>query len=328
MLPQLGLAQESCTQKLRNARNAYQEGKLSSLPAKLQSCIDNGFNKEEKIEALRLVTLAYLYDEDEASAKKSYLQLLNLNPEYKPNQQADPTELILLAEKFDTDPKFFYGIKTGLAYSLVEVIEPTADVVVGLQQGNYSFSYSMNFGAFFQYPINDKLSANAEFYYMLRSLTMNKNPKEGSDVQQQTISEDQRWIEMPILLNYKLPVNAFLLELTGGPSFHYLLLSEVTSEGGNEPFSDVDFSSQRSQFNLSGMLGLRANFKVFGRNFLTTSILYQHRLMNEVNQKTNVLNQDENDRLLNSAYKEGQYKGHSIWLRIGLKLPYYNPQLK
>ena len=50
--------------------------------------------------------------------------------------------------------------------------------------------------------------------------------------------------------------------------------------------------------------------------------------MNEVNQTSNVLNQDENDRLLNSAYKEGQYKGHSIWLRIGLKLPYYNPQLK
>ncbi|MBL0764120.1 outer membrane beta-barrel protein [Marivirga atlantica] len=328
MLPQKGKAQESCTQKLRNARNAYQEGKLSSLPTTLQSCIDNGFNKEEKIEALRLVTLAFLYEENEASAKKSYLQLLNLNPEYRPNPQADPTELILLAEKFDTDPKFFYGIKTGLAYSLVEVIEPTSDVVVGLQRGNYSFSYSMSFGVFFQYPINNKLSANAEFYYMLRSLSMNKNPMEGSDVQQQTISEDQRWIEMPILLNYKLPVNAFLLELTGGPSFHYLLLSEVTSEGGNEPFSDVDFYAQRNQFNLSGILGIRANFKVFGRNFLTTSILYQHRFMNEVNQTSNVLNQDENDRLLNSAYKEGQYKGHSIWLRIGLKLPYYNPQLK
>ena len=77
MLPQKGKAQESCTQKLRNARNAYQEGKLSSLPTTLQSCIDNGFNKEEKIEALRLVTLAFLYEENEASAKKLCFTVAN-----------------------------------------------------------------------------------------------------------------------------------------------------------------------------------------------------------------------------------------------------------
>jgi hypothetical protein len=166
--PMGGIAQESCTQKLRTARNAYQEGKLNVLPALLTACIKAGFSKEEKIEALRLVTLAYLYSENERKAEQVFLDLLTIDPEFTPNLQADPTELILLAEKFDTDPKFFYGLNGGVGYNITQVSEARPNIV-DLASGKYQFTTTYGIGGFFSYPITNEWSATLEAHMMWRT---------------------------------------------------------------------------------------------------------------------------------------------------------------
>lgn len=321
-------AQKSCTQKLRDARTAYQEGKLNTLPALLNACIESGFSKEEKVEALRLVTLAYLFQENEQLAEKSYLKLLQTDPEFQPNQLAEPTELILLHEKFDTSPKFYFGGKLGGAYSMVQVVKPTAAIHSELKPGYYSFSSVIGAGLFFERPINLKSSANVELYFMRRALTLNKESVASAEQSfTQTITEIHQWIEMPLLYNYKLIDKPTMLQATGGLAFHYLINAGLSSEGVGDPINNLDKLNRRNKFNMSGLIGLRANFKSSGTPYISISLMYQHRLLNEV-KYTSEYTTAEVDAMTNSAYKDGQFKGHALWLKLGVRIPYYNPQLK
>jgi len=329
LLPKMVAAQEVCTQKLRNARNLYQEGKLERIPDLLSACIKSGFSKEEKIEALRLITLSYLYNENETAAQYTYLKLLLINPEFEPNREADPTELILLHESFDTAPKFFYGVNLGGAYNLVQVIEPTQSINTALNVGNYAFSYTIGAGLFFQYPLTEKISVSSELNFHYRSLTLNKSPNnEATGTAPTTITEDQSWLELPLLLNYELPFTAFPLELAVGPSFHYLLNANVSSEGAGTNFNNTDFRTQRNQLNMSGLAGIRGNFKILGMGFLTVGVFYQHRFFDETLERSDTYTARQQRLVLASGYQDGQFRGHAVWLKLGVKFPFYNPALK
>ncbi|MBK6267128.1 PorT family protein [Marivirga sp. S37H4] len=314
---------------MRNARNYYEEGRLQLLPQLLNECIDNGFSKEEKIEALRLVTLSHLFSEEESRAEKSFLKLLRLDPEYKVNKEADPTELILLSERFDTAPKFFWGINGGAAYNLVQVMDYQT-INIDLKPGTYEFTTSLGGGLFFQYPINDKFSANIEAHYVFRQTILDREGTEGAaQSEQQSVTERHTWVEFPLLINYKLPVNNFLLEATAGPSFHYLQDATFSLEGRGENINNKDILDNRNVFNMSALAGARANFKVFGPNYFTVALLFQYRLFDEVSQSTGpAFTNDEQNTLLLSGYKDGNYKGHALWLKVGFRFPYFNPKLK
>ncbi|ADR22176.1 hypothetical protein MATR_01850 [Marivirga tractuosa] len=328
LVPFYGSAQTSCVQNLREARNFYDAGKLNELPKLLLTCIDNGFTKEEKVEALRLVTLSYLFDEEEQKAEASYLRLLKIEPEYQVNLESDPTELIILSERYDTKPKFFFGLKGAAAYNILD-IAPNF-VYRSAQPGSYDPPIGLSGGLFFQYPINEDFSANIETHYNFRRTVLERQIQrtEGNSDGIQIISETQQWVEVPLLVNYKIPmVNRFLLEATGGPSFHYLISSSLSVTGVNEEINNKDMLEYRNQMNLSALLGLRANFKIIGRNFMTVEALFQYRFLEENRE----LNPDERletlPDLIQAGYADGQLKGHALILRIGFRFPRFNPEL-
>ncbi|RUA34173.1 MAG: hypothetical protein DSY77_06475 [Bacteroidetes bacterium] len=328
LVPSYASAQTSCVQNLREARNFYDAGKLNELPKLLLKCIDNGFTKEEKVEALRLVTLSYLFDEEEEKAEASYLRLLKIEPEYQVNLESDPTELIILSERYDTKPKFFFGIKGGPAYNILE-ISPNIPYN-NLQRGSYDPPIGLSGGIFFQYPINEKFSANIESYFNFRNTVLEREIQnaEGNSAGLQITSETQRWIEVPLLLNYKIPmVKSFLLEATGGPSFHYLIFSNFGATGVNDEINNKDMLNYRNQMNVSALLGLRGNFKIIGRNFLTVEALYQYKFLEENRALTPEERLELIPDLIQAGYAEGKLKGHALILRIGFRFPRFNPEL-
>lgn len=326
LFPFISNGQSSCVQNLREARNFYDAGKLNDLPKLLLKCIDNGFSKEEKVEALRLVTLSYLFNEDQEKAEASYLRLLKIEPEYQVNEDSDPTELIILSERFDTEPKFFFGLKLGAAYNL---FDGTPNIIHILSNpGTYEPPIGISAGLFFQYPINQDFSVNLETHYNFRNTELNRdirNPESNSTTPH-IISETHQWVEVPLLVNYKLPmVQNFLLEATGGPSFHYLLSSTLSVTGVNVEINNKNMLEFRNQMNVSGILGLRGNFKRLGRNYLTVEALFQYRFINDIDENADTSELDF--ELLQVGYAEGQYKWHSVILRVGFRFPRFNPEL-
>ena len=83
-------AQENCTQALNEATLSYQNGNLYAIPGLLLPCINNGFTKEEKIQALRLLTTTYLYLNKEGEADKTFVKLLKMDPNHQVIEGVDP----------------------------------------------------------------------------------------------------------------------------------------------------------------------------------------------------------------------------------------------
>lgn len=63
-------------------------------------------------------------------------------------------------------------------------------------------------GLFFQYPINDEFSVNLETHYNFRRTVLNREiiNAEINSTSIQQITETQQWVEVPLLVNYKLPM--------------------------------------------------------------------------------------------------------------------------
>jgi hypothetical protein len=163
---------------------------------------------------------------------------------------------------------------------------------------------------------------------MWRTTELIREPVQNAEsANSQTITEEQSWIEVPVLANYRLPIKSMNLELTAGPVVHYLLNARVSSESSGDTFQNEDYMDSRSQYNLSGIFGIRSNFKVVGRNYLTVAVLYQHRFFNEVASST-LKDEKQTTFELASGYRDGRYKNHVVWLKVGLRFPYFKPQLK
>ena len=96
--------QSTCTQTLRTARSTYDQGRLQELPSLLDGCLKNGFTQQEKVEAYKLLSLAYIYLEESAKADEAMLNLLRTDHYFEINTSTDPAEFIALYRTFRTRP--------------------------------------------------------------------------------------------------------------------------------------------------------------------------------------------------------------------------------
>jgi hypothetical protein len=65
------VAQTSCSEQLRVAQRRYDEGLLDDIPKLISSCLENGFSKEEKMNAYKLLIQTYLYSDATAMADET-----------------------------------------------------------------------------------------------------------------------------------------------------------------------------------------------------------------------------------------------------------------
>ena len=69
-----------CSQALIQAERAYYTGRFSEVKSILEGCLTNGFNKDQKTEAYRLVALSSIFSRNFDKADSSLLLMLKNNP--------------------------------------------------------------------------------------------------------------------------------------------------------------------------------------------------------------------------------------------------------
>lgn len=118
---------QSCTQRLVQAERDYEAGRLANIPTLIGDCFgkDKGtnFSKEERIRAYRLLTLVYIFIDDEPDAELSLINLLKADPEHLLDESTDPAELFFLYRQFQVGPIFRIGIRGGVNLSLPNVAQ-------------------------------------------------------------------------------------------------------------------------------------------------------------------------------------------------------------
>ena len=323
-------AQVNCTQELNSAEDLFEEGNLLPIPGKLNRCVSrDAFSAEEKIRAHRLLTLVYIYTDNEALAEQSLINLLKSDPEH-PLDQNDPAELKYLYDKFKSTPIFRVGLKLGANQTAVNSFETfgtfnTGDSARSLDGKTYSAKVGIGLEATFEYQLPYGLEGILGVGYATQSYTVNNQPYADNFVVE--LTESQSLIKVPIMLRYKFQLNNIHPYVYIGGTFDYLLSSSISGsrQGGQlATITSIDMLGEeiREQINQSiiGGIGVKIRSKT---NFIVVEARYSQGLNNVVQSLNRYANQE---LVFRGGHVDDNFAVNNLSLSFGYIKSIYNPK--
>lgn len=333
----------TCAQTLRLARSTYEQGRFHEIPALLENCLASGdakFTKQERVEALRILTLAYLYQEEPEQADATMIRLLNEDHFYEPNVNVDPAEFTALYATFRTDPVFSLGLKF-----LVNSTYPSAfnNFYIGssaLGKGEYSPVFNFQVGASFEKKLflgrpNSKLSrltAAPEIMFMKHSFSYANEALTISDQTGEPYSRidakiTQTRFDLNGLIQYQLKESTINPYFMAGPGISYLyktdaeIETQFPAEGSVVTGTSVDMSNTFNALDFTANVGAGLKFK-FGEIYLAADIRYKYGLTNLINKST----RSEPEATFDYGFGNNDIRQSSVIVNIGFTWPYFNPK--
>ncbi|TRX48140.1 PorT family protein [Fulvivirga sp. M361] len=317
---------------LNTARQNFTEGHLYGIPALLKPCLDNGFNKTEKIQAYWLLARTYLFIDDPISAEDSYLKLLKLDPEYTVDPENDPVEMIYLSQKFKTTPVFVLFGKIGINASKASPFQNFGVDNTSASNEAYSYKFGFHIGVGTEWNMSNHFSLGVEFDLVSRKYAYSNTLFEFDE---QTFEEVQRTINIPVFVKYRttwgkmypfvyLGINPNrLLEASADVN----LIDKATSDDESLLEFPVtgpreDLLDQRKKITASLIAGIGINYR-FGYNYIFVDLRYEYGMTNMID----INNQYGNDVLLyRYAIVDDDKRLNSFALSFGYVKPLYKPR--
>lgn len=338
-----GYTQTSCVQTLRLARSTYEQGRLHEIPALLENCLNargSGFSDQERLEALKILTLTYLYLEEPQRADQSMLQLLNTDHFYEVNENVDPAEFVALYHTFRTDPVFSIGLKFGANATYPTAIKNYFIGSSAANKGEYSPGINIQYGLSFEKELFGKdskwiaapeiISSNHSFGYANESITTSDQTGEPYSFIDGTFKQSR--LDLNLLVQYKLfkkddPITRpkFYLLFGGGPSLLLKSSTQIETQFPNEgsvvtgPGIDMKETFNALDYNL--ITGGGVKFK-FGDIYLNADIRYKYGLTNQTKKTA----RSNPEAVFDYGFVSNDFRQSSIMLNIGFIWPYFNPK--
>lgn len=322
----------SCEDVLVRVRESFDSGHLYGIPAQLKKCLDNGFNKTQRIQAYRILTRTYLLIDDPISAEDSYLKLLKLDPEYKFDEENDPVDLVYLSRKFTTTPIFVLFAKGGFSVSQISVIHNFGTDNTATTLEEYESGGGGHIGGGVELNINKNFGLGVELLLRYQGYRY-KNVFFNGDAQ--TLKENQYALAIPVYLKYRIEYHKWRPYIYAGFAPKYLLSAEASvelidrvesGEGSLSEFSvtgpSISMNDVRSGINYSGFVGIGTNYRV-GYRYIFIDLRYTRGLTNIVDKSK----QYANDELLYKyAYVDDYKRLNDFSISIGYVWPLYKPR--
>lgn len=321
----------SCAQTLRLAQSTYEQGRLHEVPSLLQSCLSNGFNKQEKVAAYKLLVLSYLYLEEPQKADEAMLNLLRTDPYFQINEAVDPAEFIGLYKSFRTDPIYRVGVSIG-----VNTTQPNVKSSVETatnSKSSYKYGLAFQAGANVEIPLKkDKFTLNPSILFQQKAFDVKSKVSRGTDLNgierfnTTTGRENETWIAVPITVQYNLfPKSRFNPYLAGGFSTDFCLNADITIETIQDNAGAVQEKTvklSRNKINLSAIVGAGGKLSIFGGYFIG-EVRYHHGLLNVNNEEKAY---DNNDVVFSNNLGDSVFKLNSISITVGYVQNIFNPK--
>ena len=194
----------TCAEKLQTAQTLFEQGMVEQVPAMISGCLKSGFNKEESLQAYKLIIQSYLFDDQLALADSAMLSFLRKNPEYEVSP-TDHSSFVSLFNNFVSKVVIQLTLHAGVNIPFTSTI--SSGPVLGIP-GKRSFSgAATNFyaSAEAKYKISRNIELNAEAGYSQFSFTHTEPVSNGSYVfAESNYEETQRRIEIPLTVTYDL----------------------------------------------------------------------------------------------------------------------------
>jgi outer membrane protein W len=264
------------------------------------------------------------------------LDLLNSDHFFKPNDAVDPAEFIALYRKFRVDPLFRVGLKLGPTATMPSILETY--YVGGNAQGNGKFAPKVGFsiGLVFEkdFPgFIKNFSIAPEVVFISRSYNYtntlltesDQTPDEAVIAQDQNLLK-QSWLDLNLLVQYKLKESKFNPYISIGPGISYLLNStnniatQVEGQGAITG-SDIDTQNSYNPLAYSAIISLGSKIRL-GGFYLTGDIRYQYGLNNVVDTS----NRSNEEALFGYGYVPPNHRQNNFTVNVGLVIPYFSPK--
>ncbi len=293
------IAIAQCTKALKDAENEYEKGRLLDIPNNLEYCLNsNSFSKEETIRAYKLLTLVFIFSDQEKKAEEALIKLLKADPEHELQEQFDPAEIFYLYDKFNVDPIFRIGGRIGLNSSRVNVIDEFN--VFSTNQVTRSYANRLGFTGELSIEkyLKKGIEINAGFQASISSFNVVDIATDFNAFGERTvifstdISESQLSLKLPVFVRYNLNyeskegITPFVL---AGTAFNYLLdarLIDSQRQGGTSRTANnvsLLVNNERKQYNVSAFLGAGVKFRSKRVHFFSIEARYEISFLNYVN---------------------------------------------
>lgn len=353
LMPFLAFSQEviqeeeatPCVQNIELAQQRYDEGRIQDIQPLLKDCLNSGeYDKAQKSQALRLLTLAYIFLEDEGNAEATMLELLQTNHEFQVNSSIDPTEFINLHDRFRYKPLFNVGVRyiVNLAHPIITELNSTLNLSTDRPTYNLNSQIGiLGIGLNFEYEFFEDWILYPELHY--RTMTINRtftmesvltDPNGGYEVHPTVEnSENLNWFSFPVSVKYILhlqnaPKLKFYFNLGG--SIDYLLTAERPGDESGVTFpaaSPVTFTvntvDDKNRLNFAIIGGAGMTYKL-GEGFISLEARYLYNF-NELQKRENII-LPGNPRQINTYVQDDVYRLNHVALSIGYTQNIYLPK--
>jgi hypothetical protein len=326
----------NCSQYLNQAEDEFDAGSISNIPQTLNknggSCfLNEGFTKEEMIQAYRLLALVHIFKDEEVEAEDAVINLLKVDPEHEKSPN-DPQELIYLLEKYRSDPIFRIGIKAGVNQSFVKEIDEIGAYNTSTGSKAYTPLLGFNVEMTFEYALYKGLDVLTGIQFASNSYKVKYdavNHAPGDTLINQfeiELTETQTTLKVPLMLRYHIPLNKIRPYVLVGGSLDYMLSSTfVGSRTGATavPLTGLKMDELRNKFNYSYFGGVGMKLGVSKVNFFTLEARYNIAGSNAVKLENRY---DSDELSFDIAHVDSAIKLSYLSFSIGYIHSFYKPK--
>jgi hypothetical protein len=318
-------AQEDCTTKIQEARKLYDQGMIDEIPKMLAPCMQEGFTRGQKIEAYKLIILAYLFDDNQFEAEKSMLEFLKKFPEYEVMSN-DPIEFVYLFESYRTTSVFSFGITAGFSLTDPRIIEPFSTFDLSEAEIKNTMKPGFQVGLGIGRYISKHMVFNIEFNFASNQYKFTEEIRQPLIDGLSSVSYTEKLfkVEIPVFVTYEFNIQkvngyvslgasvAKITGATGQPSrkFHENMQSL--------PGESTDVSAYRTNMLYSGLAGAGIRYKV-PRGVIAVGLRANFGI-------NNIVASDNKEFVDKFYYRDDDFSLNTYSLTAGYYFSFYKPK--
>ena len=281
---------DPCATNLKDATLKTEQGwydeAIGIVTVTLENC---DLSKNDKIQANKLLIVNYFAIDNIEAAEAAASAIMKINPNYEADKLRDPTEVVLLFEKYKPEPQFRAVVSGGFNSPMVSASKTYSVVADNNSPGldNYKGELGFQIAVGGEYRIYKELWIQGVLQFRKTSYAIDVPNIEGRTV---SYEEDLSYLEIPLLAKYYFLKSNLQPYVQLGANFSYLnsALGELTRDDVNDI---VNREPQRNNFyvGLIGGLGLSYTAKGFGFQ-LGVNYLYNPKNVNREGTRYDNLN--------------------------------------
>ncbi len=327
-----------CVLNLEKAQQQYDKGRIQDVEPLISKCLKNNeYEKIEKVQALKLLTLAYLFLEEPEQAEETMLTLLNTNHEFTTNPAIDPSEFINLYEKFRHDPLYNIGILGGvtLANPIVTKLNSTQNLN-NSNRPSYTPLLSFSVGAYIEYEFKNRFYINGGLSF--KNLSFKKNSPATKPITNSSNGgfegrENQSYIDLPLWGQYHIMENkGFTLYAGLGVAPQFLLsasfpgdaMSNAVEGSADATSNTISVTADRNRFNAAGIALAGVKLKA-GEGYVNFQIKYGQQFLQNT-KDASALTPENSNMVWDLSNATDGFRLHTLQITLGYTKNFYVPK--